>query len=150
MLSELLFTISDAIKNRYLGAERRKKRIRRQNDRKFIFDWENTDDTSADYNPIYSDRHYTQVSPPISTCKHFVIPTVYRQREMKQHGYTPIGLRSVFLFPCFVYSAASGPPRGRDSAPPHPPYRPSIGLGKIKGARNPVFISATTVLASHD
>jgi hypothetical protein len=62
MLSELLFTISDAIKNRYLGAERRKKRIRRQNDRKFIFDWENTDDTSADYNPIYSDRHYTQVS----------------------------------------------------------------------------------------
>ena len=37
----------EAIKQRYLGAERRKKRIRRQNDRKFIFDWENTDDTSG-------------------------------------------------------------------------------------------------------
>jgi hypothetical protein len=57
----LYFFVLEAIKNRYLGAERRKKRIRRQNDRKFIFDWDNTDDTSADYNPIYSDRHYTQV-----------------------------------------------------------------------------------------
>jgi len=50
----------EAIKQRYLGAERRKKRIRRQNDRKFIFDWENTDDTSDDYNPIYVDRHHAQ------------------------------------------------------------------------------------------
>lgn len=47
----------EAIKNRYLGAERRKKRIRRQNDRKFIFDWEVGDDTSDDYNPLYIDRH---------------------------------------------------------------------------------------------
>jgi len=50
----------EAIKIRYLGAERKKKRIRRQNDRKFIFDWEAGDDTSTDYNPIYSDRHYAQ------------------------------------------------------------------------------------------
>eukprot|EP00088_Acartia_fossae_P034854 TRINITY_DN3582_c0_g1_i2.p1 TRINITY_DN3582_c0_g1~~TRINITY_DN3582_c0_g1_i2.p1 ORF type:complete len:831 (-),score=239.68 TRINITY_DN3582_c0_g1_i2:433-2880(-) len=50
----------EAIKNRYLGAERRKKRIRRQNDRKFIFDWENTDDTSDDYNPLYTERHHVQ------------------------------------------------------------------------------------------
>jgi len=49
-----------AIKARYLGAERKKKRVRRQNDRKFVFDWEVTDDTSTDYNKLYSDRHNLQ------------------------------------------------------------------------------------------
>jgi len=57
---ELAGKEKEAIKMRYLGAERKKKRIRRQNDRKFIFDWEATDDTSTDWNPIYSDRHYAQ------------------------------------------------------------------------------------------
>ncbi len=50
----------DAIKERYLGAARRKKRIRRLNDRKFVFDWDAGEDTSVDYNPIYSDRHQIQ------------------------------------------------------------------------------------------
>jgi len=50
----------EAIKARYLGKERKKKRVRRQNDRKFVFDWDNTDDTSADYNALYSNRHYAQ------------------------------------------------------------------------------------------
>jgi len=49
-----------AIKARYLGAEKKKKRVRRQNDRKFVFDWEVTDDTSTDYNKIYSERHNLQ------------------------------------------------------------------------------------------
>ena len=49
-----------AIKDRYLGAEKKKKRVRRQNDRKFVFDWEVGDDTSVDWNPIYSDRHALQ------------------------------------------------------------------------------------------
>ena len=49
-----------AIKDRYLGAERKKKRVRRQNDRKFVFDWEAGDDTSVDYNQLYSDRHSMQ------------------------------------------------------------------------------------------
>ena len=50
----------EAIKDRYLGAEKKKKRVRRQNDRKFVFDWEAGDDTSVDWNPIYSDRHALQ------------------------------------------------------------------------------------------
>jgi len=49
-----------AIKDRYLGAEKKKKRVRRQNDRKFVFDWEAGDDTSVDWNPIYMDRHALQ------------------------------------------------------------------------------------------
>merc|ERR1712142_1217938 len=49
-----------AIKARYLGAEKKKKRVRRQNDRKFVFDWDTTDDTSADYNKLYADRHNLQ------------------------------------------------------------------------------------------
>merc|ERR1712142_100281 len=49
-----------AIKARYLGAEKKKKRVRRQNDRKFVFDWDTTDDTSADYNKLYAERHNLQ------------------------------------------------------------------------------------------
>ena len=49
-----------AIKERYLGLERKKKRVRRQNDRKFIFDWEAGDDTSVDYNKLYIERHNLQ------------------------------------------------------------------------------------------
>ena len=49
-----------AIRDRYLGAERKKKKIRRQNDRKFIFDWEAGDDTSVDYNKLYMNRHNLQ------------------------------------------------------------------------------------------
>jgi ATP-dependent RNA helicase DDX23/PRP28 len=51
-----------AIKDRYLGAERKKKRVRRQNDRKFVFDWEAGDDTSVDYNALYVERHHNQVN----------------------------------------------------------------------------------------
>ena len=40
--------------------EKKKKRVRRQNDRKFIFDWEAGDDTSVDYNKLYTDRHNLQ------------------------------------------------------------------------------------------
>ena len=40
--------------------EKKKKRVRRQNDRKFIFDWETGDDTSVDYNKLYTDRHNLQ------------------------------------------------------------------------------------------
>jgi ATP-dependent RNA helicase DDX23/PRP28 len=51
----------DAIRDRYLGQLRKKKRIRRLNERKFVFDWEVTDDTSHDYNPLYNNRHHIQV-----------------------------------------------------------------------------------------
>lgn len=48
---------SEAIKERYLGIIKKKRRVRRLNDRKFVFDWDASEDTSLDYNPIYKDRH---------------------------------------------------------------------------------------------
>lgn len=50
-----------AIKNRYLGGGREKrKRGRRLHERKFIFDWDAGEDTSSDYNPLYKARHQAQ------------------------------------------------------------------------------------------
>ena len=45
----------------YLGIKKKRRRVRRLNDRKFVFDWDATDDTSVDYNPIYKDRHEIQL-----------------------------------------------------------------------------------------
>ncbi|KAI6189591.1 DEAD box ATP-dependent RNA helicase [Aphelenchoides bicaudatus] len=51
----------EAIKSRYLGGAREKrKRGRRLHERKFVFDWDATDDTSSDYNKLYQDRHEMQ------------------------------------------------------------------------------------------
>ena len=50
-----------AIRERYLGGVKRKKKVRKMNDRKFVFDWEAGEDTSHDYNPLYNERHYNQV-----------------------------------------------------------------------------------------
>jgi len=49
-----------AIKERYLGLVKKKKKVRRLNDRKFVFDWDATDDTSVDYNALYKNRHQVQ------------------------------------------------------------------------------------------
>ncbi|KAL4222559.1 DEAD (Asp-Glu-Ala-Asp) box polypeptide 23 [Mactra antiquata] len=50
----------EAIKERYLGIKKRRKRVRRLNDRKFVFDWDAGDDTSLDYNPLYKEKHEVQ------------------------------------------------------------------------------------------
>lgn len=34
--------------------------MRRLNERKFVFDWDATEDTSTDYNPLYKERHHVQ------------------------------------------------------------------------------------------
>lgn len=47
----------EAIKERYLGLMKKKRRVRRLNDRKFVFDWDAAEDTSVDYNNIYKERH---------------------------------------------------------------------------------------------
>lgn len=47
----------DAIRERYLGLIKKKRRVRRLNDRKFVFDWDAGEDTSTDYNNLYKDRH---------------------------------------------------------------------------------------------
>lgn len=51
---------TDAIKERYLGLVKKKRRVRRLNDRKFVFDWDAGEDTSLDYNPLYKERHQVQ------------------------------------------------------------------------------------------
>lgn len=48
---------TDAIKERYLGLIKKKRRVRRLNDRKFVFDWDAGEDTSLDYNPLYKEKH---------------------------------------------------------------------------------------------
>ncbi|XP_076326667.1 putative ATP-dependent RNA helicase DDX23 [Tachypleus tridentatus] len=50
----------EAIKERYLGLVKKKRRVRRLNDRKFVFDWDASEDTAVDYNPIYKERHGIQ------------------------------------------------------------------------------------------
>nr|XP_018905630.1 PREDICTED: probable ATP-dependent RNA helicase DDX23 [Bemisia tabaci] len=51
---------SEAIKERYLGLVKKKRRVRRLNDRKFVFDWDANEDTSIDYNNLYKERHQVQ------------------------------------------------------------------------------------------
>lgn len=51
----------EAVRNRYLGSTSRKKRGRRLHERKFVFDWDASEDTAVDYNPIYKDRHQVQL-----------------------------------------------------------------------------------------
>ncbi len=38
----------------------KKKKVRRLNDRKFVFDWDRSEDTAVDYNPIYKNKHELQ------------------------------------------------------------------------------------------
>ncbi|KAI1731787.1 DEAD/DEAH box helicase domain-containing protein [Ditylenchus destructor] len=59
--SKDLTKLQDAIKSRYLGGPREKrKRGRRLHERKFIFDWDASEDTSNDYNKLYQKRHEVQ------------------------------------------------------------------------------------------
>ncbi|TMW54488.1 hypothetical protein DOY81_000480 [Sarcophaga bullata] len=50
----------EAIRERYLGIVKKKRRVRRLNDRKFVFDWDAAEDTSVDYNNLYKERHHVQ------------------------------------------------------------------------------------------
>ncbi|CAB1329394.1 unnamed protein product [Coregonus sp. 'balchen'] len=50
-----------AIKERYLGGTKKRRRTRHLNDRKFVFEWDASEDTSTDYNPIYKEKHQVQL-----------------------------------------------------------------------------------------
>ncbi|CAF1467684.1 unnamed protein product [Didymodactylos carnosus] len=50
----------EAVKERYLGIVKKKRKIRRLNDRKFVFDWDVAENTAVDYNPIYKEKHQMQ------------------------------------------------------------------------------------------
>ncbi|KAI9183165.1 mRNA splicing protein prp28 [Blastocladiella emersonii ATCC 22665] len=46
----------ELIRERYMGGDKRKRRTRRTNDRRFVFDWDASEDTSRDANPLYDRR----------------------------------------------------------------------------------------------
>ena len=50
----------DALKERYLGEKKKGRRYKRLHERKFVFDWDEKEDTNVDYNPLYRDRHQMQ------------------------------------------------------------------------------------------
>lgn len=52
-----------AIRSRYLGVDRKKRKIRKMNDRKFVFDWDAQEDTFAEDSPLAlgSNRQGAQV-----------------------------------------------------------------------------------------
>jgi ATP-dependent RNA helicase DDX23/PRP28 len=52
-----------AIRARYLGVDKKKRKIRRMNDRKFVFDWDAQDDTFTEDSPVAagSNRQGAQV-----------------------------------------------------------------------------------------
>ncbi|VDL86999.1 unnamed protein product [Nippostrongylus brasiliensis] len=53
--------LQEAVKVRYLGMQKeKKKRGRRLHERKFVFDWDASEDTSQDYNKLYQKRHEVQ------------------------------------------------------------------------------------------
>ncbi|KAJ3054388.1 DEAD (Asp-Glu-Ala-Asp) box polypeptide 23 [Rhizophlyctis rosea] len=45
-----------AIREKYMGAEKRRRKVRRMNEKKFVFDWDTQEDTSVDINPLYAER----------------------------------------------------------------------------------------------
>lgn len=52
----------EVIRERYMGGGlTNKRKIRRMNERKFVFDWDATEDTSQDHNPLYAERHQAQM-----------------------------------------------------------------------------------------
>jgi ATP-dependent RNA helicase DDX23/PRP28 len=44
-----------------MGIERKKRKIRKMNEKKFVFDWDANEDTSPDFNPIYASPHQAQL-----------------------------------------------------------------------------------------
>ena len=50
MLTEVI--IISYYKTRYLGAEKKRRKMRRWTEKKFVFDWDTNEDTSNDFNPL--------------------------------------------------------------------------------------------------
>lgn len=44
-----------------MGIEEKERKVRKRNDKKFVFDWNADDDTSRDLNPIYTHKHSAQL-----------------------------------------------------------------------------------------
>ncbi len=39
-----------------MGGVKKKRKVRRHNDKKFVFEWDDSEDTSKDINPLYNER----------------------------------------------------------------------------------------------
>ena len=50
--SLLCYVLLPFVQARYLGGERKKRKMRRLADRKFVFTWDAGEDTSTDFNPM--------------------------------------------------------------------------------------------------
>ncbi|KAL2915438.1 mRNA splicing protein prp28 [Polyrhizophydium stewartii] len=50
-----------AIRNRYMGVKQERRKIQRMSEKKFMFEWDEAEDTSKDANPIYAKRHEAQL-----------------------------------------------------------------------------------------
>jgi ATP-dependent RNA helicase DDX23/PRP28 len=52
----------ESVKARYLGEKKQKKKVIKMTDKtRFAFDWESTEDTSVDVNPLYTSKHQAQL-----------------------------------------------------------------------------------------
>ena len=47
-----IFICPASFQERYLGGAKKRKKVRRLADRKFVFDWDTGEDTAVDYNPL--------------------------------------------------------------------------------------------------
>ena len=48
----LMVTADVLLQVRYLGGEKKRRKVRKWSDRKFVFEWDVSDDTSTDYNSL--------------------------------------------------------------------------------------------------
>lgn len=72
-----------------MGTEERRRRIRKVNDRKFVFDWDAAEDTSRDLNPLYAERHDAQLFGR----GHFAGIDVNEQRQQRGQFYEDLRRR---------------------------------------------------------
>ena len=71
-----------AIKERYLGGIKKQCRTSHLNDRKFVFEWDASEDTSIDYNPLYKERHQVQFLG-----RGFIAGTDLKQQKREQSRF---------------------------------------------------------------
>ncbi|KAI9591501.1 P-loop containing nucleoside triphosphate hydrolase protein [Syncephalis fuscata] len=78
----------EAIKQRYMGAEKKKRKIRKMTEKKFVFDWDANEDTSKDFNPIYANRHDAQLFGR----GHIAGFDVSEQKRQRSHFYDSLAV----------------------------------------------------------
>ena len=77
-----------AIRSRYLGVDKKKRKIRKMNHRKFVFDWDTQDDTAADMPapPVVPGQGVAQVMLVADILLGWMITTAHRGRELSYNS----------------------------------------------------------------